>query len=168
MFVRSIGQAKLLGVLVFFTVMMSGSADAEIRRFKDLTLIRNAEQTSHVLRGYNRGAISLHHIVGSRDSNRNMCLGYGSYNADHIIKLEQRLPNLTLQVKSKYPDTTLVVSGPNNKLYCADDSPSGKAAQLKIHNPKPGTYKVWVGGFEQGTAFRYTLKVSQTDAVSQN
>ncbi|PZD71163.1 hypothetical protein C1752_07891 [Acaryochloris thomasi RCC1774] len=167
MFVRSTKRVKLLGALVFLAVMMTGTANADIRRYKDLTLARNAEPTSHVLRGYNRGAISLHHIVGSRDGDRNMCMGYGSYDADHIIKLEQRLPNLTLQVRSKYPDTTLAVIGPHQKLYCADDSPSGRAAQLELHDLKRGTYKVWVGGIDQGAAFKYTLKVSQPDAVSQ-
>lgn len=161
-------KVKSFGILAFITILIMGSASAEIPNSKNLTLARDSEPTSHYLKGYIRGQFGLHHIVGSRDSKNNLCFGYGSYDPDHLITLKQRFPSLVLHVKSKYPDTTIVVRGPDQKLYCADDSLNGKAAQLELKNLKLGTYQVWVGAFDQGDSFRYMLKVNQTDTVSQN
>jgi hypothetical protein len=168
MHVRFVGLAKGLGVFTFLTIMMTGAVHAEINRSKTLILVRDTELKHHILKGYTRGTIDLHDVVGSRDINNNRCFGYGSIDPDHVITLKQRLPKLTLQVKSKYPDTTLIVKGPGQALYCADDSPSGPAAQLELTHPKSGTYKVWVGSFDQGARVRYNLEVNQSEAVSQN
>jgi hypothetical protein len=66
-----------------------------------------------------------------------------------------------LQVRSKQQqDTTLVVEGPDNQIYCSDDSSQGgKEAELVLTNLKAGNYKVWIGAFEPGAGFRYTLNV---------
>lgn len=166
MFATSSRRVKSLGILAFLTILVMGSASAEMP--KNLTLARDSEPTSHYLKGYIRGQFGLHNVVSSRDSKNNLCFGYGSYDPDHLITLKQRFPSLVLQVKSKYPDTTIVVRGPDQKLYCADDSLDGKAAQLELKNLKIGTYQVWVGAFDQGYSFRYMLRVNQADTVSQN
>jgi hypothetical protein len=65
-----------------------------------------------------------------------------------------------LQLKTRSQDTTLIVEGPNQQLYCADDSPTGhKDAGLVLTNVKAGHYKVWVGTFKPGAGFRYTLSL---------
>jgi hypothetical protein len=112
------------------------------------------------VRGYAKGTVALFKTLGDRDSAQQRCMGYGSLVPDHIVEIEQKTAAVTLQVKTREQDTTLVVQGPNNQLYCADDSSKGvKDAGLTLTDPKVGTYKVWVGTFEPGVGVRYLLSV---------
>jgi hypothetical protein len=112
------------------------------------------------VRGYAKGTVALFKTLGDRDSAQQRCMGYGSLVPDHIIEIEPKTSAVTLQVKTRSQDTTLVVQGPDNQLFCADDSSKGvKDAGLTLTDPKAGTYKVWVGTFEPGTGVRYLLSV---------
>ncbi len=112
------------------------------------------------VRGYAKGSVALFKTLGDRDSAQQRCMGYGSLAPDHTVEIEQKASALTFQIKTRSQDTTLVVQGPDNKLYCADDSSTGtKDAGLTLTDPKAGTYKVWVGTFEPGTGVRYLLSV---------
>jgi hypothetical protein len=112
------------------------------------------------VRGYAKGSVALFKTLAERDSAQNRCMGYGSLTPDHTIDISAALPKLTLQLKTRSQDTTLIVEGPNNRLYCVDDSSEGgKDAGLTLTDLKAGTYKVWVGAFEPGAGFRYTLSI---------
>jgi hypothetical protein len=126
------------------------------------TILLGAAGTSQSVdvRGYAKGSVALFKTLGDRDSAQQRCMGYGSLTPDHTVNIEQKASALTFQVKTRSQDTTLVVQGPNNQLYCADDSSKGaKDADLTISDPKVGTYKVWVGTFEPGAGVRYLLSV---------
>ena len=112
-----------------------------------------------ILRGYTRGTVGLHNIVGERDQRRNRCMGYGSASPDHQIQLQPGRAQISFQVQSKRRDTTLVVKGPGSSIFCADDSPLGKDAGLKLNNLPPGRYEIWVGAFDAGENFAYTLSI---------
>jgi hypothetical protein len=112
------------------------------------------------VRGYAKGTVALFKTLGDRDSGQQRCMGYGSLEPDHIMEIQPKASEVILQVKTRSQDTTLVVEGPNNKLYCADDSSKGgKDAGLTLKAPKAGTYRVWVGTFEPGAGVRYLLSV---------
>ncbi|MGB8700469.1 MAG: hypothetical protein WCD18_13725 [Thermosynechococcaceae cyanobacterium] len=112
------------------------------------------------VRGYARGTVPLFKTVGDRDSDQKRCMGYGSLAPDHVIEVPKNVSRLMLQLKTRSQDTTLVVAGPNNQLYCADDSLKGdKDAGIVLTNVRAGRYNVWVGAFESGTGFRYTLNI---------
>jgi hypothetical protein len=112
------------------------------------------------VRGYAKGTVALFKTLGDRDSAQQRCMGYGSLAPDHTMEIEPKTSAVTLQIKTRSQDTTLVVQGPDNQLYCADDSSKGtKDAGLTLTEPKAGTYKVWVGTFEPGTGVRYLLSV---------
>jgi len=116
--------------------------------------------SSQTVKGYAKGAIALHRIVGERDTQQNMCLGYGSPNPDHMLVLKKNVNKLKLQVNSQQ-DTTLLVKGPGNRLYCVDDSAQGKDAGWIADQLPAGKYAVWVGSFERGQQFRYTVTAEE-------
>ncbi len=116
--------------------------------------------SSKTVKGYAKGAIALHRVVGERDMQRNMCLGYGSPSPDHVLVLKKKVNKLRLQVNSRR-DTTLLIKGPNNRLYCLDDSSKGKDAGWIANQLPAGKYSIWVGAFERGQQFRYTVTVDE-------
>ncbi len=60
-------------------------------------------------------------------------------------------------------DTTLVVQKPDGTYLCNDD---GEELNPIVSGAFPaGTYKVWIGSYEQGTNSRYTLGLSELDTV---
>jgi hypothetical protein len=91
----------------------------------------------------------------------NRCMGYGNLEPDHVVEIQGKMSTVTFQVKTQQPqDTTLVIQGPNNVVYCSADAADGsKNTALTIDNFKEGTYKVWVGALDSGTTFRYNLSV---------
>ena len=112
------------------------------------------------IRGYAKGTVALFQSVGDRDSANRRCMGYGSLAPDHMIELGKGTSQITLQLKSQNQDTTLVVVGPDNRLYCADDSPNGgRDAGLVLSGLKPGSYKIWVGTLDAGLNVRYQLSL---------
>lgn len=136
----------------------SAPAQAELEQGTTLVLAAPAQNVD--MRGYVRGTVALFKTVGDRDASQKRCMGYGALTPDHTIQVQQSGAQVKLQIKTNQQDTTLVVEGPDNRLYCADDSPQGgKDAGLVLANAKAGNYKVWIGAFEPGTGFRYTLNV---------
>lgn len=118
-------------------------------------------QHSFILRGFSKGSVALFQNVGDRDSQNHRCLGYGNLEPDHVVEIQGKMSKLTFQVKTQdQKDTTLIVQGPNNVMYCSADSQDGsKNTALTISNFKEGTYKVWVGALDAGTTFRYSLSL---------
>jgi hypothetical protein len=133
-------------------------AQAELEQGTTLVLASPAQTVD--VRGYVKGTVALFKTVGDRDSSQKRCMGYGSLTPDHTLQVQQGASRVALQVKTKQQDTTLVVEGPDNRIYCSDDSAGGgKDAGLVLTNVKAGDYKVWVGAFEPGAGFRYSLNV---------
>lgn len=129
--------------------------------FASLSLAPGFGPGTGQVNGYVRGAIALHQAVGARDVRSNLCLGYGSPSPDHLLVLKRDFSRLKLQVKSQKQDTTLLIKGPGKELYCLDDSDQGKDAGWIANHLKAGTYQVWVGSFEKGQQFRYTLTAQE-------
>jgi hypothetical protein len=112
------------------------------------------------VRGFASATVPLFEAIAERDSNQQRCMGYGSLAPDHVLNIQGDMSQLKLRLSSRGQDTTMVVQGPNNQVICADDAPEGgKDAGLDWNNAKAGTYKVWVGAFDPGNRFRYTLDV---------
>jgi hypothetical protein len=154
-----LSQWVAVGLLVSGTAAgLISPALAELEQGTTLVLAPPAQNVD--VRGYVKGAVALFKTVGDRDVNQKRCMGYGSLTPDHTLQVQQSASQVTLQVKTKQQDTTLVVEGPDNRIYCSDDSAQGgKDAGLVLTNVKAGEYKVWIGAFEPGAGFRYTLNV---------
>ncbi len=122
------------------------------------TLTLDSVSTKQVIRGVTLGAVELHYLVGDRDSFQNRCMGFGSVEPDHVLKVSSNIKTLNLQVISKNQDTTIVVKG-NGKVYCADDSSLGKDAGITLSDLKSGDYSLWVGSFEAQQKIPYSLTI---------
>ncbi|MFT6395753.1 MAG: hypothetical protein ACJAYU_000495 [Bradymonadia bacterium] len=83
------------------------------------------------------------------------CVGFTHSNPDHIITLTDRM-DLEISVQSS-EDTTLVVHGPHGWM-CNDDYYDVYPG-LDGSFP-PGTYRIWVGTYEQLDSDDYMLTVS--------
>lgn len=152
---------KRLGVTIaaIIGLMAVMPAKAQQLQGEKVTVGPQATQQTNV-RGYAKGTVAFFKAIADRDSAQNRCMGYGDLMPDHIVEIQKGTEAVTLQVKSQGIDTTMAVVGPNDRVFCADDSPSGgKDAGLVLKNPSPGTYKVWVGTFDSGIEARYQLSI---------
>ena len=152
---QQVVKASLLGL---GWLSQSSAVFANPANFASLSL--SPGFSSKTVKGYTKGAIALHRIVGERDMQRNMCLGYGSLSPDHELVLKKNVKKLSVQVSSSR-DTTLLIKGPKNRLYCFDDSAQGKDAGWIANQLPAGKYSIWVGSFEKGQQFRYSVTVNE-------
>lgn len=119
------------------------------------------ENGAIALEGYTQGSFSLPSIA-NRDQSGNFCLGYGAASPDHILDLQDQFDQLTIQVDSGGRDTTLLIQGPNSStVYCGDNTGSSKDASIQHTNWPAGVYRVWVGSFDQGGRYNYTLRLQE-------
>lgn len=90
------------------------------------------------------------------------CAGWIAATPDHLFVASGAFANLRIMAKSD-ADTTLVVQAPDGSYMCNDD---GEELNPIVTGAFPaGTYKVWIGSYEQGTNSRYTLGLSELDTV---
>ncbi|NEO99170.1 MAG: hypothetical protein F6K58_10900 [Symploca sp. SIO2E9] len=133
--------------------------------FEKLTLSLGFPQNSGLVAGYTGGSYSLSSITNKDDKGK-ACIGFGDETPDHIMVLEQDFANLSILVNTGGKDTTLVIQGPPGNsnqegFRCGDDTGSNKDASVEDSNWKAGTYKIWVGSFEAGHNWDYTLTVRE-------
>ena len=110
--------------------------------------------------GTTAGEYGLMRLAG-RDRRRRLCLGYGSEQPSHILVLTEDTNQLSMSVTSD-GDTTLLVEGPKG-IDCNDNyRRDSRDAALRDGNWPAGTYRIWVGAFEQGDRLNYKLLVSHS------
>lgn len=152
----SVRWGAVLGLVATFATVPSF---AQTANFESLSLSPGFARAS--TRGYTQGAFSLSNIA-LRDRNGNLCLGYADSAPDHIMELQQDFAQLSIVINSGGNDTTLVIQGPNDgTVRCGDDTGRNKDASIEDTNWRAGTYRVWVGAFEPGTRYNYTLTVEE-------
>lgn len=134
---------------------------AQEANFDSVTLSPGFSSAAGTLRGYTQGSFSLS-AIANRDRDGNLCLGFAESTPDHIMVLEGDFPNLSVQVDSGGGDTTLVIKGPNDgTVRCGDDTGRSTDASIQGANWRAGTYQIWVGSFDAGVRYDYTLSVSE-------
>jgi len=90
------------------------------------------------------------------------CRGWVAQTPDHILVAQTAMPNLRVLAHSRR-DTTLVIQGPDGSLYCDDDS-EGRDPIISI-SAAPGTYRIWVGSYEQGRNSSYKLGFTELSST---
>lgn len=149
-----------LGCFILLTVVKVIPVSAESANFGTLTLSPGFSRAIGTVRGFTGGSYSLPAIANS-DREGKRCLGFGDTQPDHIMVLQKDFSRLRLQVDTQGKDTTLVVKGPNNSVLCGDDTGSSKDASVSQTKWAAGTYEVWVGTFDAGARWKYTLTAQQ-------
>jgi hypothetical protein len=145
----------LLGIL---TLIISRPVIADTSNFGTISLAPGFDSTKALLSGHTGGSYSLS-AIKNRDANNKACIGFADPTPDHIIVLRKDFSNLKIGVDSNGLDTTLLVQAPDGKIYCGDDTGRRKDASVALSQLKAGNYKVWVGTFNPGAKFNYTLSV---------
>jgi len=91
------------------------------------------------------------------------CAGWVAQTPDHLFVASANFANLRVMAHSD-ADITLVVQKPDGTYLCNDDS---EGLNPLVSGPfPPGTYKIWVGSYEQGVNSRYTLGFSELATVN--
>ncbi|NEQ95246.1 MAG: hypothetical protein F6K30_00670 [Cyanothece sp. SIO2G6] len=122
--------------------------------------VRIAASGSQSIQGYTGGSVSLAAAIAPEDLQNRPCVGYAAANPDHILELTGQAGQITIEVNSNGNDTTLLVQSPDGTIYCGDDEGGGADALIQGRNWPPGDYNVWVGTFEPGVHYDYTLVVT--------
>jgi len=133
---------------------------AESSNFGILTLSQGFSPSQGVASGIAGGTFSLSSLA-QKDTNNSKCLGFASPTADHLLVLQKDFAQLTIQINSRGHDTTLLVMGPDNQVFCGDDTGSSKDASVSHPNWKAGTYRIWVGSIDEGAKLKYSLSVRE-------
>lgn len=109
--------------------------------------------------GYTAGSVPLFAILNAReDTNNEPCVGYAESDPDHILQLSTTLSSILIEVESNGGDTTLMIEGPDQTIYCSDDGNDSDAV-IRGRNWSAGQYKIWVGAFDAGQSYDYTLEI---------
>ncbi|RUR74584.1 hypothetical protein DSM107007_50890 [Nostoc sp. PCC 7120 = FACHB-418] len=103
------------------------------------------------------GSVEGNRITGRIETPTGPCNGFVDETPDHTIRLTSKFDYLKLQVQSPQ-DTTIVVKGPGG-TWCNDDL-DGKNPGI-IGEWLPGNYQVWVGSYQKGKYFPYTLQITE-------
>lgn len=148
------------GVIALLAAFSATPVFAQTANFANLTIAPGFAAGSAQVAGSTGGSYSLPSIANS-DLHKKPCIGFASQTPDHILVLEKDFSNLTIQINSRGRDTTLLIKGPNNTIYCGDDTGLRKDASIEATNLKAGTYEVWVGSLEAGQRWNYILTVRE-------
>lgn len=125
--------------------------------FGDVTLNHPFSPDPMNVRGMSGGSIAGNQIAGRTETATGPCTGFVDEAPDHTLELTTKFDYLKLQVQSPQ-DVTMIVKGPGG-TWCNDD--------LDGKNPGmsgewlPGNYQIWVGSYDKGQYFPYTLKITE-------
>ncbi len=144
-------------LLSLFAVFTETPVIGDTVNFGTISLAPGFDTTAASISGYTGGSYSLS-AISNRDRDNRACIGFADPNPDHILVLEKDFSNLKVAVNSG-GDTTVLIQGPDNTIYCGDDSGTRKDASIENRNWKAGNYKVWVGTFNPNVKLNYTLSV---------
>jgi hypothetical protein len=96
-----------------------------------------------------------------------VCTGYLSEEPSYRFSLEDETDNLRIYFEG-LEDTSLVVVGPDEQVYCNDDLVAGENLNplIDILNPDPGVYVVTAGRFDMEEAVIGELVITTGTALS--
>jgi hypothetical protein len=122
--------------------------------FESATITPGFLPDPHTLDGRSGGTIDVSTVSSG-------CSGWVTERPDHVVELRESFGFLRFYVASA-EDTTLVVQTPSGALLCNDDA-YGRQPAVEAAEWVPGTYRVWVGSYEQGV---YDYKLHLTEVSS--
>jgi hypothetical protein len=125
--------------------------------FGDVTISQKFSPDPLVVRGMSGGSVEGNRITDRIETPTGPCNGFVDETPDHTIRLTSKFDYLKLQVQAPQ-DTTIVVKGPGG-TWCNDDL-DGKNPGI-VGEWLPGNYQVWVGSYQKGKYFPYTLQITE-------
>ncbi len=148
------------GILSVALAMVHYPAAAQnSANFGVITLSSPSQLQGQSVRGHTQGSVPLASMV-RQDNQGNTCVGFADSEPDHILRVEQDLGAIALRVNSNGGDTTLLVQSSDGRAWCGDDAGNSTDARVQINALTTGDYRVWVGSFDPGTRYQYTLQMN--------
>ena len=144
----------LFGMVLCASSLVATAAHAQ-SNFGTITLATGFNPDPHVANGTSGGQRAASTMMGG-------CQGWISQTPDHILNLTTPFRFLRIFTEST-SDTTLVVQTPTGQVLCNDDTFDRNPAVQQAFTP--GTYKVWVGSYQQGENSSYQLKLTELQNV---
>ena len=135
-----------------------GGGPSLASNFGTVTLTPGFTPDPHVASGVSGGQIDARQVG-------NNCRGWISQTPDHIFQATRAFNGLRIMARSN-SDTTLVIADAQNRAWCNDDA-EGRNPVIQ-GNFAAGTYRVWVGSYQQGENARYSLGFTELDSVHTN
>ncbi len=129
----------------------AAQAQAGESNFGTVTLTPGFMPDPHQVEGTSGGATDASTLGAG-------CVGFISGTPDHLFVASGVFSNLRILARSN-ADVTLVVQKPDGTYLCNDDFETTNP--LVEGNFPAGTYKIWIGSYEQGVNSRYTLGFSE-------
>ena len=125
--------------------------------FEDVTLSTGFTPDPKTVTGTSGGAVNAQNL-------NQACAGWVSTQPDHNFVAQTAFTNLRILVNGGSGDTTLVVQKPDGSYVCNDDAEG--VHPIVTGSFTPGTYKIWVGSYEQGQNTAYTLGFTELGSVN--
>ncbi|MCC5636166.1 hypothetical protein LC593_09900 [Nostoc sp. CHAB 5844] len=125
--------------------------------FGDVTVNHPFSPDPLSVRGMSGGSVSGSKVAGRRETVTGPCDGFVDEAPDHTLALTTKFDYLKLQVQSPQ-DVTMIVKGPGG-TWCNDDF-DGKNPGMS-GEWLPGNYQIWVGSYDKGQYYPYTLKITE-------
>lgn len=142
-------------------LMLSSTWVAPAQADSNFGTVRITSSSDAAVDGYTAGSVPLFAISNVREGENNQpCVGYAERNPDHILQVATSLSDVIIEVNSNGGDTTLMIEAPDHTIYCSDDG-NDSDAMITGQNWGAGDYKVWVGAFDAGQRYDYTLEIHQ-------
>ena len=154
---RSIGW-KALTVLGALTLGAPAVALAQPSNFGTVALRPGFTPDPHSANGTSGGQANATNVNSS-------CRGWIASNPDHVLQAQGHFNFLRIFAVSN-GDTTLLIQTPNGQVRCNDDT-FGTNPSVE-GNFGPGTYRIWVGSYQQGQNSPYQLYFTELSGVNPN
>ncbi len=139
------------------TTPTTPTAPAGGSNFGTVTLATNFTPDPHTARGTSGGAVNAQNL-------NQACRGWVASQPDHLFVATTAFSNLRILVNGGAGDTTLVVQKPDGSYVCNDDAEGRNP--IVSSSFTPGTYKIWVGSYEQGQNTAYTIGFTELPSVN--
>ncbi|MBW4561573.1 MAG: hypothetical protein KME32_10550 [Mojavia pulchra JT2-VF2] len=149
--------------LTVFTLLVASTinAVADVQPtptiFGDVTIGKDFSPDPFTVRGMSGGSVPGSQVAKRSETATGPCTGFVDETPDHTLELTSKFDYLKLRVDSP-KDTTLIVKGPGG-TWCNDEFDNQNPGI--VGEWLPGTYQIWVGSYDQGQYFPYTLQITE-------
>ncbi|WP_017651156.1 hypothetical protein [Fortiea contorta] len=149
--------------LMIFTLLVASAihAGADGQQlppiFGDITIGENFSPDPLTVRGMSGGSVPGNQVAKRVETATGPCTGFVDAAPDHTLQLTSRFDHLKLNLQSP-ADTTLIISGPGG-TWCNDEFDGQNPGM--VGEWLPGTYRIWVGSYEQDSYLPYTLQITE-------
>ncbi len=122
-----------------------------------VSLVPGFTPDPHIVSGVSGGSVSATSLSSD-------CRGWIANEPNHLFTASGNFNTLRILVNGGAEDTTLVVQKPDGTYVCNDDAEGHNPIIANVPFPS-GTYKIWVGSYQQSVTAAYNLGFTELTSV---